>query len=412
MVEVEPGGSATATIRVRNQSTRVDGFRLEVVGVAAPWTTITPPVLQLFPKTEATATITFAPPRASVPRAGSYPFGIQAQSISNPDTSVVEEGDVVVRPFVGLQSALDGRIARGWQSGGHRVSVQNVGNAPARVSVRAVDPDEELQLSTMPEEGSIEPGTTGWFRTTVSRSLLLRGNPKRWPYSIQVSEASAGSESLNAIFEQRALIPGWLVGLAGAALAVAVALIAFPGLLDTITGGGATETPGATQVVVATPTEVAPTPPEPTPTEPAPTPTETPVVATPIPALASSITIDGPPEISGTFSAVSGNAFVQDGQMLLQLDYDVFGDLCHFQVSDDAFLFGPGTYPIGGVEDGLAYGLIQCEGSGAFYRSTNGTLRLDTFGAALSGTFDVFLTDFNDAFLVTGTFTDLPFTSN
>jgi hypothetical protein len=301
-------------------------------------------------------------------------------------------------------------MARGWRSGGHRVSVQNVGNAPAQVSVRAVDPDEELRLSTLPEKSQVEPGTTGRFRTTVERSLVLRGSPKRWPYSIQVSEPSAGSESLGAVFEQRPLLPGWLVALAGVALAAAVALVAFPGLLDTLRGGGATEVPGATQVAVATPTDAAPTRPEPTPTEPTPTPTEPPVVPTPIPALASSMTIDGPPEISGTFSAISGDAFAGDGEMILQLNYDVLGDLCHFQVSDDAFLFGPGTYPIGGVEDGLAYGLIQCEGSGGFYRSTNGTLRLDTFGAALSGSFDVFLTDFNDAFLVTGTFTDLPVT--
>ena len=410
-IEVEPGGTATATIRVRNQSERVDGFRLESVGVAASWVTVEPPLLQLFPRTEGTAKITFAPPRASVPRAGTYPFAIRAQSVANPDASVVEEGDVTVRPFVALQSALDVRLARGWRSGAHRVSVQNVGNAPAGVKVQAVDPDGELRLSTLPAASQVEPGGTGRFRTTVSRPLVLRGSPKRWPYSIEVSEPAAGKESLAAVFEQRALLPGWLLALAGVALAAAVALIAFPGLIDQLTGGGATDTPAATQTPAPTPTDVPATAtPEPTPTPPVPTatPEPTPVIPTPVPPFVSSMTFDGPPAITGTFSAISGKAI--EGGLTLQFEYAIFGDVCHVQVTSAEFV-APGTYPVGGVEDGLAYGLVQCEDSGAFYQTTGGSVTIDGVADVISGSLDIFLTSSGTPLHVTGPFANVPVTA-
>src|SRR5205085_1351849 len=48
-VTVEPGRSATCTLRVRNTGTVVDQLTLDVLGDAAAWATVSPPTLSLFP---------------------------------------------------------------------------------------------------------------------------------------------------------------------------------------------------------------------------------------------------------------------------------------------------------------------------------------------------------------------------
>ena len=55
VLTVEPGGTVTATIRVRNQGSVVDQFDLSVLGDAQSWATIEPANLRLFPRTEGEA---------------------------------------------------------------------------------------------------------------------------------------------------------------------------------------------------------------------------------------------------------------------------------------------------------------------------------------------------------------------
>ena len=51
-VRVEPGAGASLEIRVRNTGQVVDQFSLDILGDAAPWTTVEPPSLSLFPGAE------------------------------------------------------------------------------------------------------------------------------------------------------------------------------------------------------------------------------------------------------------------------------------------------------------------------------------------------------------------------
>ncbi|MFG3282903.1 hypothetical protein ACGF3I_13210, partial [Streptomyces sp. NPDC048111] len=73
---VAPGDSAVVRLRVRNTGDTVEEYRLVPVGDVAGWARVEPGVLRLYPGAEATAEITFAPPRTSDAIAGPSPFAV------------------------------------------------------------------------------------------------------------------------------------------------------------------------------------------------------------------------------------------------------------------------------------------------------------------------------------------------
>ena len=95
-VNVEPGGQASLTVRVRNRSSIVEGFRLDVLGEAAGWARVLPDHLEVLPQGEAIATVLFSPPTGVTTRAGQVPFGVRAVSQIDVGSSGVAEGDLQV----------------------------------------------------------------------------------------------------------------------------------------------------------------------------------------------------------------------------------------------------------------------------------------------------------------------------
>src|SRR5436305_3368958 len=89
---VAPGNSVTTTIRLTNTGRIVDELTLEVLGDAAPYATIEPAVVPLFPAARADVPVTFRPPRATLPLAGAVPYAIRVRSRGDPAFSVVVEG--------------------------------------------------------------------------------------------------------------------------------------------------------------------------------------------------------------------------------------------------------------------------------------------------------------------------------
>jgi hypothetical protein len=53
-LQVLPGATAECRARVRSEGSIVDEFRLEVVGEAAVWAAVDPPVMRLFPRCAST----------------------------------------------------------------------------------------------------------------------------------------------------------------------------------------------------------------------------------------------------------------------------------------------------------------------------------------------------------------------
>lgn len=106
-LRVEPGGQVTATVTIANFSDIVEGFALQVLGdEITGWTQVTPAEVQVYPGQRATAVLAFAPPAGNAATSGTFPFGIRAESVVDPTSSAVAEGDIEVGRIFGLNAAV------------------------------------------------------------------------------------------------------------------------------------------------------------------------------------------------------------------------------------------------------------------------------------------------------------------
>jgi hypothetical protein len=278
-LKVDAGAETSLLVRVRNRGTIVDRFDIAVVGPTAPWATVDPPNLRLFPDKEGEARVTFRPPRAPNPAADTYPFGVAVRAASDAAASTVEEGRIVVAPFIQLTSEIVPQTSRGSRSGSHDLTVHNVGNTVAEVSVKASDPDRLLDFEVLPQRAGLRPGGSATIHAKVKpKATFLMGSSKRIPFAIHVDEPSAGSFQVPATLEQRAIIPGWVKPAAGLAVAAIAAILVLPGMLGMTGNANASPSLAAVAssppppVTLPPPTEVPSAPPPPT-EGPSPTPT-------------------------------------------------------------------------------------------------------------------------------------------
>lgn len=315
-LKVDAGAETSLLVRVRNRGTIVDRFDIAVVGPTAPWATVDPPNLRLFPDKEGEARVTFRPPRAPNPAADTYPFGVAVRAASDAAASTVEEGRIVVAPFIQLTSEIVPQTSRGSRSGSHDLTVHNVGNTVAEVSVKASDPDRLLDFEVLPQRAGLRPGGSATIHAKVKpKATFLMGSSKRIPFAIHIDEPTAGSYQVPATLEQRAIIPGWVKPAAGLAVAAIAAILVLPGMLGLT--GDANASPSLVAVASSPPPPVTLGPPTEVPSEPPP-PTAGP---TPTPTL-------GPPD---TLVVAGDEAALETGMITLICPEN---DACRTEVSN------------------------------------------------------------------------------
>jgi hypothetical protein len=231
-LNVDAGSETSLVVRVRNRGSIVDQFDIHIVGPTAGWAVVDPPSLRLFPDKEGEARVTFRPPRAPEPSADTYPFGVAVRAAADPTAATVEEGHIVVAPFVQLASTIVPQTSRGSMSGTHDLTVRNVGNAVAEVTVSASDPDALLNFDVTPPRVGLRPGGSATVRTKVRpKSTFFTGGAKRVPFQLQIDDPNAGSYQVPATLEQRPLIPGWTKVVFGMAVAGLAAVLVLPRML-------------------------------------------------------------------------------------------------------------------------------------------------------------------------------------
>lgn len=224
-LSVTPGQAVEAKVLVRNNGTLVDQFTLDIVGDSREWTEVEPRVMNLMPGADGEATVRFSPPRNSSVPAGQVPFGVRVLSREDAANSSVAEGVVDVEPFMDLQLELSPKTSKCRTKAVHEVVVDNSGNYPIAVEVITNDPEEQLQLQLDHSSLVVQPGTSAFLKLKAKpHDRFLRGQDKRLPFGVTATSGDLPPVNADGTVVQQQLLPKWLLPVAVAALAAAVAL--------------------------------------------------------------------------------------------------------------------------------------------------------------------------------------------
>lgn len=221
-LRVDPGGTATTTVTVRNRGTRVEQFRLGVNGPLASLAQVHPPQLSVFPDDEQTAEVVFAVPRAPWPPAGRAPFQVVARSDVHADVADRVAGVVEVAAFTQLDAALEPEMTRGRRPGLHRVSVTNGGNAPLDVETELSDRDGELVYDPPGFAMPVGPGATEVGEVRVGAKVKWFGKTQTFPFTATVTSPGLPPQPLNGVRRQLPRFPWWIPVAAAALVALLV----------------------------------------------------------------------------------------------------------------------------------------------------------------------------------------------
>ena len=194
---VAPGAEVTADLTVRNVSDVVDEFTFEVVGMAAPWTDVTPASIHLYPGDEANAQVRFRPPRHHATPAGSVPVTLEVISLEDPQTRLSLQSTLEVDGFVSLSASVVPVTSSGSQSGQHSVTVRNEGNLSANVVLSATDAEHVLEFSAQPALLTIAPGESATSQLAARGREPFRDTRPR-PFRVVVADERAPPVTLEA----------------------------------------------------------------------------------------------------------------------------------------------------------------------------------------------------------------------
>ncbi|GGV37373.1 hypothetical protein GCM10010245_59500 [Streptomyces spectabilis] len=223
---VDPGDSTTVRLRVRNTGDIVDEYHFEPVGDLAPWTTVEPRSLRLYPGTTDTVVLTFAPPRTPDATAGPHPYAVRVTPTEHPDAVVVPEGNLTVTPFSEVRAELVPPTVKGRFRGRPKLAVDNLGNTKVTASLGGSDTGDRISYDLQPGNVQIEPGRAAFVKVTLRpRQITWFGSKQEQPYVLSVRRSGAEPKDVDGTFVQRGILPGWLATTFGLLLAVAIAFV-------------------------------------------------------------------------------------------------------------------------------------------------------------------------------------------
>ncbi|WP_089100312.1 RICIN domain-containing protein [Streptomyces hyaluromycini] len=227
---VDPGASTRVRLRLRNTGDVVDEYRFEPVGPVAPWTTVEPQTLRLYPGTTGTVDLTFAPPRTPDATAGPNPYAVRITPTEHPEAVTVPEGNLTITPFTEIRAELVPPTVKGRFRGRPKLAIDNLGNTKLTASVSGSDNGDQLAYDLHPSNVQIEPGRAAFIKATLKpRKIIWFGPKEQRPYALTVQRAGVRPQPVDGTYIQRGFLPRWLATLFGTlmALAVTFALIWF-----------------------------------------------------------------------------------------------------------------------------------------------------------------------------------------
>jgi hypothetical protein len=241
----------------------VDEYNVEVLGPAAAWTEVVPPVLSLFPQTEGRSTVRMRPPRSWFISAGILSVGFRVASSLDPARAAVDELDLEIAPYNDLAVEMRPRTSRGRLRGRHRLLLHSGGNTPLDLTLTAQETDGDCKLRIKPRHLRLRPGRNAKAKITVRPGYVPWLGPAVEMYQFEASALPrAGAEvKIPGMMRQSALLPRGALTIALAAAAILAGIILLPRLAPKLQIGPAGSlTPTTVSPIVATPTAAPATP--------------------------------------------------------------------------------------------------------------------------------------------------------
>ena len=206
-VSVDPGGTAELTLQLRNHSPVVDEYAVEILGEAATWTTLDRTRVPTYPNTTEMVHISIHPPHESSPLAGTVPVGVRVRSSVDPELAVIEECQVVIKPFVEIDAEIKPTTANGRFSANHRLRVVNHGNAPVSVSIRAKVQQGDCDVAVPPGPIVVAAGGRATTKVTVRPTgTHLRGGDEMHSYRLNLVPEGGAPVAIDAMMRQRPIL--------------------------------------------------------------------------------------------------------------------------------------------------------------------------------------------------------------
>lgn len=256
-LSVEPGGEVALDLRVHSHSTVVDEFKVEVLGPAAAWAEVEPPIISLFPNTEGRAQVRFRPPRSWFVSAGILSVGFRVASSLDPGRAAVDECDLEIAPYSDLAVELRPRTSRGRLRGRHRILLHHSGNTPLDVTLSAQETDGDCRLRVKPRLIRLRPGQGARAKLTVRPAYTPWLGPVVETYQFEASALPRGGAEIKipGIMRQSALLPRGALTIALVAAAIIAGIVLLPRLAPRLQiGPVGSLTPSTVSPVVGTPT--------------------------------------------------------------------------------------------------------------------------------------------------------------
>ncbi|MFE3602067.1 RICIN domain-containing protein [Streptomyces sp. NPDC059096] len=221
---MDAGATRSVTLRLRNTGDVVDQYHFVPVGDLAPYATVEPTSLRLYPGTTGTVSVTFAPPRTPDSAAGPHPYGIQVVPTEHPDATTVAEGNITITPFTELRAELVPPTVKGRFRGRPKLAVDNLGNVKLTASVSGSDNGDQLSYEILPGSVQIEPGRAAFVKTTLKpRQITWAGSKQERPYTLDIRRSGAEPTPVDGMYVQRGVLPYWLMTMLSLLLVLTVA---------------------------------------------------------------------------------------------------------------------------------------------------------------------------------------------
>lgn len=176
---VEPGHGATVELRVRNTAAVETEFRFEIVGAPREWGSISPLRVTVAPQREATARLSFHPPRSSRSTPGPVAFQVRVVPMTDASAAIVIDGVVDVASFSEMTASLSPVHSTPRQVR-HQLIVENRGNAPTGATIEAMSARGGLIVRATPSRVELAPGGSADVEVTA-RAWRPRLRPPRRP---------------------------------------------------------------------------------------------------------------------------------------------------------------------------------------------------------------------------------------